>query len=71
MSDTTVTVTEEQTLTTSVSTSDPISLETLNNVGDVDMTTKTNGSTLIYNSTTSKWTASTLLENQTMEGGEF
>lgn len=43
-------------------------IETL---GDVDVTTKTNGSLLIYNSSTSKWTASIDLENQNINGGSF
>ena len=43
-------------------------LEMLNNV---DSTNLTDGSLLIYKTATSKWTASTLLDQQSMEGGEF
>jgi len=38
---------------------------------DVDATTLVNGSLLIYNTTTSKWEASTTLENQNMECGHY
>ena len=44
------------------------SLEMLNNV---DASALENGSLLIYKTATSKWTASTMLDQQTMEGGEF
>jgi hypothetical protein len=42
-------------------------------VGDVDVITngKVNGSVLVYNTTTNKWTATTTLNAQNMEGGEF
>jgi len=43
-------------------------IETL---GDVDTTSKINGSILIYNSSTSKWTASNDLENQNINGGSY
>ena len=73
MAEYTVTVTEEQTTTASTTLSNPITLETFDNVGDVDMSTngKVNGSVLVYNTGTAKWTSTQLLENQTMEGGEF
>jgi len=38
---------------------------------DVDSVNPVNGSLLIYKTGTSKWTASTLLDAQNMEGGEF
>lgn len=44
------------------------SIETLS---DVDITGKINGSLLIYNSSTSKWTASIDLESQNINGGSF
>lgn len=43
-------------------------LEMLNNV---DATNLQDGSLLIFKTGTSKWTASTLLDQQSMEGGEF
>jgi hypothetical protein len=38
---------------------------------DVDATNLVNGSLLIYNTTKSKWEASTTLENQTLECGHY
>jgi hypothetical protein len=38
---------------------------------DVDALNPYNGSVLIYKTTTNKWTASTTLDAQNMEGGEF
>jgi len=68
-----VTVQETNNTFVSVDASNPVYLESLDYVGDVDMTTngKVNGSILVYNSATSKWTSTTLLEAQTVEAGEF
>ena len=51
----------------------PAVVESMSNIADVDITTygKLNGSILIYKTTTNKWTASTTLDAQNMEGGEF
>lgn len=38
---------------------------------DVDLTNLTNGGILVYNTSTSKWTATNLLENQIFEAGQF
>ena len=43
-------------------------LELLN---DVDITAKTNGSVLVYSSSTGKWTASLDLEEQNINGGSY
>jgi hypothetical protein len=43
----------------------------INLAEDVDVTNLTNGSLLIYKSDTQKWTSSTLLQNQTVEAGEY
>ena len=40
-------------------------------IADVDVFGVTNGSVLVYKTTTNKWTASTTLDAQNMEGGEF
>jgi len=83
MSDTIAIVTPDQALSVAVSEgvvtlsssniSNPAVVESLSNVADVDMTTngKINGSVLVYRTTTNKWTASTTLDAQNMEGGEF
>jgi len=51
----------------------PAVVESMSNIADVDVTTngKINGSVLVYRSTTNKWTSTTTLDAQNMEGGEF
>lgn len=83
MADTIAVVTPDQALSVAVSDTslvtatsnlnNPIYLESLNNVGDIDMNSngKQEGSVLVYRTTTNKWTASTTLDAQNMEGGEF
>ena len=43
----------------------------IENMADVDLTGLTDGALLIYKNNTAKWSASTLLDKQNMEGGEF
>lgn len=43
----------------------------IDDVGGVDTTGATDGSILIYNSTTGLWTASLDLENQNINGGSY
>lgn len=43
----------------------------IENMADVDFAGLTDGALLIYKNNTAKWTASTLLDKQNMEGGEF
>jgi hypothetical protein len=61
------------TLLTSSDLTNPAILNTLDDVGDIDTTTegKNNGSVLVYRTITNKWTATTTLDAQNMEGGEF
>jgi hypothetical protein len=68
-----VTVQQDSLTTVSSNLNNPIYLESLSNVGNVDMTTNgvTQGSILVYQTATSKWTSSTTLDAQDMEGGEF
>ncbi len=62
----------EGVLTLSSSTlTNPAIVESLSDVADVDTTTKINGSVLVYRTTTNKWTSTTTLDAQNMEGGEF
>jgi hypothetical protein len=51
----------------------PAVVESMSNIADVDVTTngKTTGSILIYREATQKWTASTTLDAQNMEGGYY
>jgi hypothetical protein len=51
----------------------PAVVESIDNIADVDVTTngKLNGSILVYRTTTNRWTSTTTLDAQNMEGGEF
>lgn len=49
----------------------PSVVESMSNIGDVDTTDKANGSILVYRTITNKWTSTTTLDAQNMEGGEF
>ena len=44
---------------------------TLDNLQDVDVSSKPDGSLLIYNSGSSQWESSTLIEKQTINGGNY
>lgn len=59
---------ESGSLIVSTSSIPPNSIE---NMADVDLTGLTDGALLIYRNNTASWTASTLLDKQFMEGGEF
>jgi hypothetical protein len=81
MADTIAVVTQDDALSVAVSEgvltlssstlSNPAVVESLSDVADVDTTTKINGSVLVYRTTTNKWTSTTTLDAQNMEGGEF
>ena len=68
-----VTLQQENLVTVSSNLDNPVYLESLDSVGDVDTSTnsKVNGSILVYKTTTNKWTSTTTLDAQNMEGGEF
>jgi len=72
---TTTTANVEETIETTSETqlASPASVDSLQDIADIDTVTNgiTTGSILIYRTATNKWTASTTLENQNMEGGEF
>ena len=81
MTDTIAIVTPDESLSVAVSEgvltfsssslANPAILESLADIGDVDTTTKINGSVLVYRTTTNMWTSTTTLDAQNMEGGEF
>ena len=60
-------------LNTSTNLSNPSIVESLSNVGDVDVTTNgtVNGSVLVYKTTTNKWTSTTILDAQDVTGGQY
>jgi hypothetical protein len=68
-----VTVQDTSLTLASTNLNNPVIIETMDNVGDVDTTTegKLNGSLLVYRTTTNKWTSTRTLDAQNMEGGEF
>jgi hypothetical protein len=43
----------------------------LSQVPDIDVTNLQNGSLLVYSTAASKWQATTTLDNQTLEAGQF
>lgn len=57
--------------TTVVASQTTVPPNTIENMLDVDLQQLTDGSLLIYKNTTAKWTASTLLDKQSMEGGHY
>ena len=68
-----VTTFQQDLTTVSADLAPPAVVESLDNVADVDTSTngKLNGSVLVYRTTTNKWTSTTTLDAQNMEGGEF
>jgi hypothetical protein len=60
-------------LNTTSDLSNPAVVESISNIADVDVTTngKVNGSVLVYKTTTSKWTATTVLDAQDVTGGQY
>jgi hypothetical protein len=49
----------------------PPNVASISNSGDVDSTDLQNGSMLVYNTVTNKWVATRLLDQQTIEAGQF
>jgi hypothetical protein len=49
----------------------PVTIPSISDIGNVDTTTLNNGAILVYKSNTSRWTSTTTLDAQNMEGGEF
>ena len=58
-------------LNSSTNLANPAVVESISNIADVDATTKINGSVLVFKTTTNKWTSTTDLDAQNMEGGFF
>lgn len=68
-----VAVSEGTIVLSNTNVANPAVVESMSNIADVDVTTngKTTGSILIYREATQKWTASTTLDAQNMEGGYY
>lgn len=58
-------------VTTATNVSNPSFTQRVADIGDVDASNLQNGSVLVYKTTTSKWTSTTTLDLQNMEGGEY
>ena len=58
-------------LNTSTNLANPNVVESISVIGDVDTTTKINGSVLVYKTTTNKWTSTTILDAQDVTGGQY
>lgn len=58
-------------LLSSTTLANPAVVETISSIGDVDTTTKDDGSVLVYKANTNKWTSTTTLDAQNMEAGEY
>lgn len=68
-----VTVQEEDTFTVSTGLYNPVYVNSISDIGDVDTVTegKTDGSVLVFKASTNKWTSTTLLNQQRIDAGEF
>ena len=44
---------------------------TINNATDIDRSNLSDGSVLVYKTTTSKWTSTTVLDSQDVTGGQY
>ena len=44
---------------------------TVGTISDVDAVNPTNGSVLVYKTSTNKWTATTILDSQDVTGGQY
>lgn len=74
MSDNLIVTVQDTSIFTAVSNlNNPAYVESLASVRDIDITTNgvVNGSVLVYKTTTNKWTASTTLDAQNLEGGAY
>jgi hypothetical protein len=60
------------TIITSTFLSNPAgAINSISAIENVDTTTLNNGAILVYKTNTNKWTSTTSLDGQNMEGGEF
>ena len=68
-----VTTVDTSLVSASSNLANPAVVESMDYIDDVDVTTngKTNGSILVYNTTTNKWSSTTTLDAQNIECGEF
>jgi hypothetical protein len=66
-----VTVEDTSLVTATTALANPVVIESMASIADVDTTNLTNGSVLVYKTATNKWTSTLDLEDQYMNGGFF
>lgn len=70
-SETTVVSVVEESSSSVMASSTSVPQNAIESLADVDLQDLENGSLLIYKNSTSKWTASRLLDQQNLEGGYY
>jgi hypothetical protein len=70
-SETTVVSVVEDSSSSVMASSTSVPQNAIESLADVDLQNLENGSLLIYKNSTSKWTASRLLDEQNLEGGYY
>lgn len=71
MANITAIVQEVDLISVSTTLYNPPTIPKLEDVGNIDSSGLGNGSVLVYKTATNKWVATTTLDLQNMEGGEF
>ena len=66
-----VTVEDTSLVTATTALANPVVIESMASIADVDLSNLKNGSVLVYKTTTNKWTSTLDLEDQYMNGGFF
>ncbi len=67
----TVQLREADSLSVATAVYNPATVPHLGDVGDVDTSVLVNGSVLVYRTANNRWTSTTTLDLQNMEGGEY
>lgn len=67
----TVVVQDSQTTTIVTGIMGPRGTTTVQGLDDIDLSNLQNGSLLVYSTADTKWKATTTLDNQTLEAGQF
>jgi hypothetical protein len=71
MAEITATIQDTSFVTASTNIANPASVNSISDIGNVDTSSLAGGAVLVYKTTTNKWTSTTTLDAQNMEGGEF
>lgn len=58
-------------LTVSTSLANPAVVESFSQIADIDLSELNDNAVLVYKTETNKWTSTTTLQGQSLEGGEF